>query len=59
MRQMGLSAEVIDRISSFMSPGFNLTRALISLLSNMLSLGLFAMIGGILTTAILSRKKQD
>ena len=41
----------------FLSPGFDLSRTLISLLIYMVMFGLFAMIGGIMTTAILSRKK--
>jgi hypothetical protein len=43
----------------FMQPGFDLSRTLISLLLNMLTLGLFAMVGGIIAAAILGRKRTD
>jgi zinc-ribbon domain len=48
-----------DFILQMLSPGFNLSRELILLLLNMVTLGLFAMIGGILMVAILNRKKLD
>src|SRR5688572_9003218 len=57
-KQMGVSPEVINSMTEFMQPGFSLTRTLITLLMMMVGLGLFSMIGGILTTAILSRKKS-
>ncbi|HET9942112.1 MAG TPA: zinc ribbon domain-containing protein [Terriglobia bacterium] len=57
LKQLPFSPAVIEAMSQFLQPGFNLTRTLISLLMNLVSLGLFAMIGGIITTAILSRKK--
>jgi len=58
LKQLPFSPAVVDAMSQFLQPGFSLSRTLISLLMNMVTLGLFAMIGGILTTAILSRKKS-
>jgi hypothetical protein len=46
-------------IMQFLDPGFNLPRELLVLVLNMVIFGLFAMIGGILTVAILSRKQVD
>ena len=57
--QMQLPPAVQDAILQFVSPGFNLSRTLIVLLLNMIMYGLFAMIGGILTVAILNRKKLN
>jgi zinc-ribbon domain len=54
-----IPAEAREAMLSFMSPGFNLSRTLITLVMYMIGFGLFAMIGGIITTAILSRKKLD
>ena len=48
-----------EAILQFFSPGFSLSRTIVGLLMNMVFLGLFAMIGGILTVAILNRKKID
>ena len=57
--ELQISPAVRDAILQFMSPGFNLSRALIMLLLNMILLGLFAMIGGILAVAIVNRKRID
>jgi len=54
-----MSPNLRDAILQFFSPGFNISRTVIGLLMNMVFLGLFAMIGGILTVAILNRKKID
>jgi len=54
-----LPPQFVEMITRFMQPGFDLTRTLFSLLLNMLTLGLFAMIGGIITAAILTRKRAD
>lgn len=57
--QMSMQPETRELMMRIMSPGFDLTRTLLLLLLYMLLFGLFAMIGGIITTAILSRKKLD
>jgi hypothetical protein len=57
--QVPMQPEVREIMMRFLSPGFDLTRVVIILLIYMLAFGLFAMIGGIITTAILSRKKLD
>jgi hypothetical protein len=54
-----MSPAVREAMFQFMSPGFNLSRTLIGLLMGMLGYGLFAMIGGILTVALLNRNKFD
>jgi hypothetical protein len=59
LQQAQMPPEAIEMISRFMQPGFDLTRTLIALLLNMLTLGLFAMIGGIIAAAILNRKRAD
>lgn len=59
LAQAQLPPAMVEAFTRFFQPGFDVTRTLISLLFNMLSLGLFAMIGGIVTTAILNRKKTD
>jgi hypothetical protein len=51
--------EAREIIMRFISPGFDLTRVIITLLFSMIAFGLFSMIGGIITTAILSRRKLD
>jgi hypothetical protein len=59
IEQVPISPAFREAILQFMTPGFHLSRTLIYLLMNMLVLGLFAMIGGILAVAILNRKKID
>jgi len=59
LQQANMPPEAIEMISRFMQPGFDISRTLISLLVNMVTLGLFAMIGGIIASAILSRKRPD
>ena len=59
LQQAQMPPEMVDMIMSFMRPGFNLSFTLIQLLLNMLLLGLFAMIGGIIAAAILARKRAD
>jgi len=54
-----MSPAVREGMLQFMTPGFNLTRTLIFLVFRMIFFGLFAMIGGILTVAIVSRKRQE
>ena len=49
----------LDAMTRFMAPGFDLGRTLIILLVYMIAFGLFAMIGGILTTAIIGKKSQN
>jgi hypothetical protein len=49
----------LDAMTRFMAPGFDLGRTLIILLVYMIAFGLFAMIGGILTTAIIGKKRQN
>lgn len=49
----------IDGMTRFLEPGFDLGRTLIILLVYMVLFGLFAMIGGILTTAMIGKKRQD
>jgi hypothetical protein len=51
--------QVVEMITRFMQPGFDLSRTLISLLVNMVALGLFAMVGGIIAAAILTRRRAD
>jgi hypothetical protein len=50
---------VRDFMVQFFSPGFSLYRTLFGLVAYMLVFGLFSMVGGILTVAILNRKKLD
>ena len=57
--QAPMQPEVREMIMRFLSPGFDLTRVIILLLFYMIAFGLFSMIGGIITTAILSRRKRD
>jgi len=57
--QYPMQPEVREIMMRFISPGFDLTRLVITLLIYMIAFGLFSMIGGIITTAILSRKKLD
>ena len=57
LEQLQLPPAVMESISNFMAPGFNLSRALIGLLFNMLLLGLFAMIGGILMVAVANNQR--
>jgi hypothetical protein len=45
--------------NQFITPGFNPYRTLFWLIYFMVLLGLFSMIGGILTVAIMNRKKVD
>lgn len=59
IEQMPISPATREAILQFFSPGFNLSRMLLGLLFNVITLGLFAMIGGILTVTILNRKKLD
>ena len=59
LQQAQMPPEMVDMIMSFMRPGFNLSFTLIQLLLNMLLLGLFAMIGGIIAAAIFARKRAD
>ena len=54
-----LPPELRDMILRFMSPGFDLSRTLFTLLINLILFGLFAMIGGIIAIAILSRRRLD
>ena len=49
----------LDAMTRFMAPGFDLGRTLIILLVYMIAFGLFAMIGGILMTAIIGKKRQN
>lgn len=58
-QQAQMPPEAIDMIMRFMQPGVDVSRTLITLLLNMVGLGLFAMIGGIITAAILARKRAD
>lgn len=55
----GMTPAVREAIAQWMQPGFSLTRTLFGLVVNMIIFGLFAMIGGILTVAIVGRKKDD
>jgi hypothetical protein len=57
--QMDMPPAVRDAILQFFTPGFNLNRVLLGLVFNVILFGLFAMIGGIITVAILNRKKLD
>ena len=57
--QAPMQPEVREFMMRFISPGFDLTRVVFFLLIYMIAFGLFSMIGGIITTAILSRKKLD
>jgi hypothetical protein len=57
--QAQLPPQFVEMITRFMQPGFDLSRTLISLLLNMVTLGLFAMIGGIIAAAILARRRAD
>jgi len=59
LERIPISPAIREAILQFMTPGFHLSRTLLSLAFNMITLGLFAMIGGILTVAILNRKKLD
>jgi len=58
-QQANLPPQAMEMLNRFLQPGFNLSVTLISLLLNMLFLGLFAMIGGIITAAIFARKRAD
>jgi hypothetical protein len=51
--------EMREAILGFMKPGFDLSRTLLTLVMYMIAYGLFAMIGGIITTAILSKRRTD
>ena len=59
LEEIPMQPAVREIVMRFLSPGFDLTRVVITLLINMVLFGLFSMIGGIITTAILSRKKLD
>jgi hypothetical protein len=59
LRQMPFSPEFRDMMLRFLQPGFDLSRTLFLLLMYMILFGLFAMIGGIITAAVLSRRKLD
>jgi len=59
LQQGQVPPEVVEMITRFLRPGFDLTRTLISLLVNMVGLGLFAMIGGIIAAAIFSKKTAE
>ena len=54
-----LGPEVREAMLRYLQPGFDLSRTLFLLLVYMIMFGLFAMIGGIITTAILSRRRLD
>jgi hypothetical protein len=49
----------LNAMTRFLAPGFDLGRTLIILLVYMVAFGLFAMIGGILTTAIIGKKDRN
>jgi hypothetical protein len=49
----------MDMVMRFMAPGFDMSRTLIVLVLYIVIDGLFAMIGGILTTAILAGRKRQ
>jgi hypothetical protein len=49
----------MDMAMRFMAPGFDMSRTLIVLVLSMVINGLFAMIGGIITTAILASRKRS
>jgi len=55
----GMPPAVRDAMLQWMTPGFSLTRTLFTLVFNMIVYGLFAMVGGILTVAIVGRKRLD
>jgi len=55
----GMPPAVRDAMFQWMTPGFSLTRTLFTLVFYMIVYGLFSMIGGILTVAIVGRKKAD
>ena len=55
----GMPPAVRDAMLQWMTPGFSLTRTLFTLVLYMIVYGLFSMIGGILTVAIVGRKKPD
>jgi uncharacterized membrane protein YeaQ/YmgE (transglycosylase-associated protein family) len=59
LQQANMPPEAVEMISRFMQPGFNPSTTLIFLLLNMVTLGLFAMIGGIIGAAILNRKRPE
>ena len=54
-----LPPEYREMTLGFFQPGFDLSRTLFLLLVYMVMFGLFAMIGGIITAAMLSRRKLD
>jgi len=59
LQQAQMPPEFVNMIMRFMQPGFDLSRTLISLLLNMIFLGLFAMIGGIIGAAVTARKRAE
>jgi len=59
MSQVPMAPAMRELFAQFFSPGFNLYRTLFWLVFYMVLFGLFSMIGGILTVALLNRKKTD
>jgi uncharacterized membrane protein YeaQ/YmgE (transglycosylase-associated protein family) len=59
MSQVPMAPPMRELFVQFFSPGFNLYRTLFWLVFYMVLFGLFSMIGGILTVALLNRKKTD
>jgi hypothetical protein len=59
MSKYPMSPAVREMFNQFITPGFNPYRTLFWLIYFMVLLGLFSMIGGILTVAIMNRKKVD
>jgi len=59
MSKYPISPAARDLFNQFLTSGFNPYRTLFWLIYFMVFLGLFSMIGGILTVAILNRKKMD
>jgi hypothetical protein len=59
LQRFPMSSAAKDAFLQFFTPGFNLSRTVIMLVLNIVMYGLFAMIGGILTVAIVNRKKLD
>jgi hypothetical protein len=57
--QQQMPPAAMDMVMRFMAPGFDMSRTLIVLVLYMVIDGLFAMIGGILTTAILAGRKRQ
>jgi hypothetical protein len=55
----GMPPAFRDAMLQWLTPGFSLTRTLFTLVFYMILYGLFGMIGGILTVAIVGRKKPE